>query len=78
LTIGQAEGLGFFDGGLDEIRLYGNALSPSEVMALATVAEPGTLALLGGAMMVLATARKRMRGGARESGRIGEARATPA
>ena len=33
LTIGQAEGLGYFDGRLDEIQIYNNALSGSEVCA---------------------------------------------
>lgn len=36
LTIGQAEGLGYFDGRLDEIQIYNNALSPTEVAGLAS------------------------------------------
>jgi hypothetical protein len=34
LTIGQAEGLGFFNGGLDEIQIFGRALSSSEIQAI--------------------------------------------
>jgi hypothetical protein len=55
LTIGQAEGLGFFDGRLDDIRIYNNALSGDDVFRLWNpalqvddVPEPGVLGLLAG------------------------------
>lgn len=37
LTIGEAEGLGDFDGRLDEIRIYESALSASQIQQLASV-----------------------------------------
>lgn len=47
LTFGQAEGLGFIDGRLDEIRFYDEALSASEIAALSSaVPEPSSLVLL--------------------------------
>lgn len=55
LTIGQAEGLGFFNGMLDDIRIYRNALTGSQIRELYSptpappgngVPEPGTFALL--------------------------------
>ena len=46
LTIGQAEGLGYFDGGLDEIRIYDEALSSEQIGQLA-IPEPATFAFLG-------------------------------
>ena len=57
LTIGQAEGLGFFNGRLDEIQIFDQALSETEISRLAqieTVSEPQThiaafaLLVLGG------------------------------
>jgi len=39
LTIGQAEGLGFFDGRLDEIKIYDEALSASQIAQLGKVPE---------------------------------------
>lgn len=44
LTFGQAEGLGFLDGRLDDLRIYDSALSPSEISAL--IPEPGAISLL--------------------------------
>ena len=35
LTIGQAEGLGYFDGGMEQVQIYNQALSPSQVAQLA-------------------------------------------
>jgi hypothetical protein len=46
LTIGQAEGLGHFNGRLDEIRIYDNALSSSQIQQLAAVPEPSSTMLL--------------------------------
>lgn len=40
LTIGEAEGLGLFDGRLDEIRIYDEALSASQISQLSMIPEP--------------------------------------
>jgi hypothetical protein len=42
LTIGQAEGLGFFSGLLDEVAIYDRALSPAEVKARWSALAPAT------------------------------------
>ena len=49
LTIGQAEGLGFFDGRLDEIQIYDEALSASEIAEIAGVSQsvPEPSSILG-------------------------------
>jgi hypothetical protein len=55
LTIGQAEGLGFFDGDLDEVQIYDEALSAEQISQLSVIPEPsawillvvGTLGVLG-------------------------------
>lgn len=59
LRIGQAEGLGFVDGRLDEIKIFNNALSASEVNALASVPEPGFGLALG--LLALLTGIRRTR-----------------
>jgi Concanavalin A-like lectin/glucanases superfamily len=41
LTIGQAEGIGYMNGLLDEISVYNRALSPAEVQAIANAAGAG-------------------------------------
>jgi hypothetical protein len=64
LTFGQAEGLGFFDGRLDEIQIYNRALTASEIEGLATVPEPVSLLLLAiglAAVGVTGTRRGRTR-----------------
>jgi hypothetical protein len=53
LTIGQAEGIGFFHGRLDEVRIYSHALSQAEIAVLATVPEPGTLVLAASGLIGL-------------------------
>jgi WD40 repeat protein len=42
LTIGQAEGLGFFAGLIDEVAIYNRALSPAEVKARWSALAPAT------------------------------------
>lgn len=63
LTIGQAEGLGYFDGRLDEVRIYDLALSAAQVAALGgsgvAVPEPATLLLALGALLGMALRRRR-------------------
>ncbi len=64
MTIGQAEGLGFFTGRLDDVRIYSSALSASQIAALAAAStpEPGAVALLAaGTAVGLATLRRRIR-----------------
>ena len=39
LSIGQAEGLGFFDGRLDEMTVYSRALTAAELQAIADAGE---------------------------------------
>jgi len=53
LTIGQAEGLGFFNGRLDEIQIYNRALSQNEIQAITTVPEPSTVVLCSVAFIVV-------------------------
>ena len=62
LTLGEAEGLGYIDGSLDDIRIYNTALSPDQVAALASAAtpEPGSVSLLvAGAVVGLGILRRR-------------------
>ena len=62
LTIGQAEGLGFFDGGLDEIQIYNEALSASQIASIANVPEPASLAIwsvIGGIGLIAGWRRRR-------------------
>jgi hypothetical protein len=42
LTIGQAEGIGFFSGLIDEVAIYNRALSPAEVKARWSALAPAT------------------------------------
>jgi Concanavalin A-like lectin/glucanases superfamily/PEP-CTERM motif len=64
LTIGEAEGAGYFNGSLDEIRIYNNALTASQIAQLASVPEPSSL-LLGvmgiGVVGCLARSRRNRR-----------------
>lgn len=59
LKIGEAEGIGDFDGRLDEVRIYSNALTQQEIAELAAVPEPASLLLLGSGLAALAVARAR-------------------
>jgi hypothetical protein len=55
VTFGQAEGLGYLDGRLDDLRIYDSALSDSEIAAL--LPEPTSIAML--ALAGLGIIRKR-------------------
>lgn len=46
LTIGQAEGVGFVNGRLDDVRIYDRALSGAEIAGLRSVPEPASVAML--------------------------------
>ena len=46
LTIGEAEGLGYFNGSLDQIQIYNQALSASQILQLASVPEPSSVVLM--------------------------------
>jgi hypothetical protein len=62
LTFGWAEAVSpYFDGRLDEIRIYDHALSQSEIAALAAVPEPSTLLLAGAGLagLVACVGRRR-------------------
>lgn len=49
----------FFDGNIDDVRIYDRTLSPDEVMQIYTIPEPCTLLLLGLGGLIL---RRRQRG----------------
>ena len=57
LTIGQAEGIGYLDGRVDDVRVYDNALTSTEVRAL--VPEPSTIITAGVGVAILLRRRKR-------------------
>ena len=59
LTIGQAENLGHFDGRLDEIRIYDEALSSSQIQQLAGVPEPSSALLFAFGIVGISVFRKR-------------------
>lgn len=61
LTFGQAAGIGYLDGRLDEIRIYDEALSASQISQLASTAvpEPSSMALLSAASVGLLAYRRR-------------------
>jgi hypothetical protein len=50
---GQGEGVddGYFNGSIDDLRVYDRALSPQEVKNLSTVPLPGTFILFGPALV---------------------------
>lgn len=58
LTMGEAEGIGQINGGLDDIRIYNTALSASQVRALAAP-EPSPAVFLAFAIPVLLRRRRR-------------------
>ena len=63
LTVGQSEGIGFFAGRLDDVRIYDSALSGSQIAALAapSTPEPRAIALFAaGTALGLATLRRRI------------------
>ena len=60
LTIGQAENLGFFDGRLDEIQIYNEALSASQIGQLA-VPEPASLAIWSLSIVAMGVCASRAR-----------------
>lgn len=66
LTIGQAEGLGYFDGRLDEIQIYNEALSASDIWDLSRfpqqIPEPSTYALILTGLFGLGVSRRRKKG----------------
>lgn len=49
----------YFDGSVDELKIFSNALTDGEVAALAVVPEPGSLALLGLGGLLIAQRRRR-------------------
>ncbi len=53
LTIAQVEGIGFFNGRLDEIQIYDRALSQNEIQSLAAVPEPSAWLLLATGLLGL-------------------------
>jgi len=57
LTFGWAEGLQFLHGGIDDIRLFDEALTPGEVASLATVPLPASVWLLAAAVGMLGRRR---------------------
>ena len=60
LTIGQAQGLGYLDGRIDDVRIYNHALSATDVGDLYNpVPEPFTMGL--SALAFAAAARRRLR-----------------
>jgi hypothetical protein len=59
LTIGQAEGLGYFDGRLDEIQIYNEALSATQIQQLAAVPEPSSLLILVATLPAVMACRNR-------------------
>ena len=59
LTIGQAEGLGFLDGLIDDVRIYDSALSAGDVEALAAAPIPAALWLFGSALGLVGWVRRK-------------------
>jgi hypothetical protein len=59
MTIGESEGIGFLAGRIDDVRIYNQALSATEIAAL--VPEPATIAVLG--LGIAAMLRRRKRAG---------------
>ncbi len=59
LTFGQAEGVGFLDGRLDELRIFNHELSSGEVSALASIPEPSAALLLGLAALTMGFSTRR-------------------
>lgn len=56
LTVGAsgfANQKGYFNGQLDDIRVYNGLLTPTEIASLAVIPEPGTLTLLGVGMLAI-------------------------
>ncbi len=52
LTIGEAEGIGYLNGSIENLGIYNNALSASQIQALAAaVPEPMSLGMLGLGML---------------------------
>jgi hypothetical protein len=65
LTIGEAEGIGYFNGRLDELQLYNQALTAAQILQLASVPEPSSWILgMMGVGLVGYAALSRRKGGA--------------